>query len=230
MRRRLVGVVLATAILGVIAFVAPSGGATTGETCTHVGGVALFVPPLPKVPSHATVPFVIQTKGVKVYTCTGTGGAAGNVAFTVRAHAKTNCQLLAHANADTRWRGNDQMDQREAVDVSRDAQAAEAVAARRTVDRFGHGRSVQGPAAVGIIGTPNRREDVRLAAALEGNAAVRERHDIRGRHGAANDDYDDLHAPADHHHDDNDDNHDDDARHDVDHGHDDALARTRAPD
>lgn len=99
MRRRLLGVVLAIAILGTIAFVAPSGGATTGETCTHVGGVALFVPPLPKVPSHATVPFVIQTKGMKLYTCTGTGGAAGNVAFTVRAHARTNCQLLAHANA-----------------------------------------------------------------------------------------------------------------------------------
>ena len=101
MRRRLASVVLAIAMLGAIAFVAPSGGATTGETCTHVGGVALFVPPLPKVPSHATVPFVIQTKGMKVYTCTGTGGAAGNVAFTVRAHAKTNCQLLAHAAATT---------------------------------------------------------------------------------------------------------------------------------
>jgi hypothetical protein len=100
-RRRLASVVLAIVMLGAIAFVAPSGGATTGETCTHVGGVALFVPPLPKVPSHATVPFVIQTKGMKVYTCTGTGGAAANVAFTVRAHAKTNCQLLAHAAATT---------------------------------------------------------------------------------------------------------------------------------
>jgi hypothetical protein len=30
---------------------------------------------------------------------TGSGGAAGNVVFTVRAHAKTNCQLFSHGSA-----------------------------------------------------------------------------------------------------------------------------------
>ena len=97
MTRRFAWVLLAAAMLAPIAFVAPSGGATSGETCVHISGAAFFTPPLPDVLSKAKVPLTLTTKGVKVYTCTGSGGAIGNASLTLKSPVKTNCQYLSNS-------------------------------------------------------------------------------------------------------------------------------------
>ena len=101
MTRRVVGVLLAVATLMPIAFVAPSGGAIAGETCTHISGAAFFTPPLPVIFSKATVPFALTTQGVKLYTCTGSGGTIGNASLTVKEPVKTNCRGLSSGVART---------------------------------------------------------------------------------------------------------------------------------
>jgi hypothetical protein len=95
MARRFAWFLLTVVILAPIAFVAPLGGATTGETCVHISGAAFFAPPLPDLLSKAKVPLTLTTKGVKVYTCTGSGGAIGNASLTVKSAVKTNCRSLS---------------------------------------------------------------------------------------------------------------------------------------
>ena len=99
MARRFAGVLLAVAMLAPIVLVAPLGGATSGETCTHISGAAVFTPPLPGLlPPHAKkVPFTLTSKGMKLYTCTGSGGTIGNASFTVKSPVKTTCQYLSNS-------------------------------------------------------------------------------------------------------------------------------------
>jgi hypothetical protein len=99
--RRIAVVGIVAALVGVFGFAAPSGGATSGESCKHVSGAALFQPPLPIATSNARVALKITAHGMKVYTCTGPGGALATVAFTVKGPATTNCRALSIAGLGT---------------------------------------------------------------------------------------------------------------------------------
>jgi len=105
MRPRIAIVVVVAVMIGLVALVAPSGGATTSETCTHVSGAALFQPPLPAYPGNTRVPLKITTNGMRLYTCTGPGGTLGNVTLTVTSPTKTNCKFVASIGFPTTTSG-----------------------------------------------------------------------------------------------------------------------------
>lgn len=97
MRRRIALVVVVAVTIGLFALVAPSGGATVGETCKQVAGLAFFKPPLPKYPDTKRVPLKITTVngGTNVNTCTGPAGPSGKIALTVTSPTTTNCRIAA---------------------------------------------------------------------------------------------------------------------------------------
>jgi len=88
-------VVVVAVTLGLFTFVAPSGGATAGETFKQVAGLAFFKPPLPAYPSTQRVPLKITTVngGTNVNTCTGPAGPSGKIALTVTSPTTTNCRI-----------------------------------------------------------------------------------------------------------------------------------------
>jgi hypothetical protein len=96
MIRRIMVVAVVAMSIGLVALVAPSGGATAGETCKQLDGIVSFKPPLPPGNSNTRVPLKITTMtGTNLVTCTGPAGLRGSLALTVTSPTTINCKIVA---------------------------------------------------------------------------------------------------------------------------------------
>src|SRR5438876_135725 len=107
MIRRFVVVLVVAMSFGLVALVAPSGGATAGETCKQLLGSAYFKPPLPAFLSNTKVPLKLTTANgsTGVNYCTGPAGLYGKILLTVTAFTKTNCKALMYGSFPATTKG-----------------------------------------------------------------------------------------------------------------------------